>query len=130
VDGDGEELRRAVLRVEAAWWGHVASSLLLIVEINRICSPPLNSYVVCTEFLHLILFPPFLRYPPGPWCPTLGSHSGPFKDETMPQYFKGIFLKCMGTIPMIFMSHLLVAWILQYIVTARDDGECYFVSRC
>jgi hypothetical protein len=52
VDGDGEELRRAVLRVEAAWWGDVASSLSLIVEINRICSPPLNSYVVCTEFLH------------------------------------------------------------------------------
>ena len=38
----------------------------------------------------------------------------------MPQYFRGIFLKCIGAMPVLDRSHILLVWILEYILSALD----------
>ncbi len=85
------------------------------------CSLPLNSSVGCTEFPPRISFLPILATRSADHDVRRSAVAlGPLRVWSMPQYFRGIFHSCMGTSPMIFMSHLHLVWKLLSISKALD----------
>ena len=51
-----------------------------------------------------------------------GSPNHPLQDESMPQYFRGIFHSCMGTMAMLFTSVINLIWKLQDIANNYKWG--------
>ncbi len=51
-----------------------------------------------------------------------GSPNNPLQDESMPQYFRGIFHSCMGTMDMLFASVINLVWKLQDIANNLING--------
>ena len=51
-----------------------------------------------------------------------GSPNHPLQDESMPQYFRGIFHSCMGTMAMLFTSVINLVWKLQDIANNQING--------